>query len=169
MICEIRKWEEGDAEDLAHALSDVSVQDNLRDGLPYPYTKEDARAFLASMRAAPEDEVFAFAVVAEGKVVGSIAAFRKDNIHSRTAEVGYYLAREYWNRGIMTAALGLLCEYVFSHSDILRLFAEPFADNYGSCRALEKAGFSCEGVLRKNAVKNGKTRDMKMYSRLREE
>ena len=86
-----------------------------------------------------------------------------------TAEVGYYLAREYWNRGIMTAALGLLCEYVFAHSDILRLFAEPFADNYGSCRALEKAGFSCEGVLPKNAVKNGKTRDRKMYSRLREE
>lgn len=33
----------------------------------------------------------------------------------------------------------------------------------------EKAGFRCEGILRAAAVKNGKIRDMKMYSRLKED
>lgn len=59
------------------------------------------------------------------------------------------------------------CEYVFAHSDILRIFAEPFSYNVASCRVLEKAGFQFEGVLRKNAIKNGKILDMKMYSLVR--
>ena len=41
MICKIRKWELSDATDLAAALSNKKIQDNLRDGLPYPYTEQD--------------------------------------------------------------------------------------------------------------------------------
>ena len=69
----------------------------------------------------------------------------------------------------LTDAVKQICEYVFENSDILRLYAEPFAYNAGSCRVLEKAGFKYEGTLRSNAVKNGKVVDMKMYSRLRED
>ena len=57
-----------------------------------------------------------------------------------------------------------ICEYIFRNTDIIRLFAEPFAHNIGSCRILEKSGFQLEGTLRKNAVKNGVVVDMKMYS-----
>ena len=78
-------------------------------------------------------------------------------------------AEEYWGNGIMTDAVKQICEYVFENSDILRIYAEPFAYNIGSCRVLEKAGFQYEGTLRNNAVKNGKVIDMKMYSLLREE
>lgn len=67
----------------------------------------------------------------------------------------------------MTQAVKLLCSHVFSHTDILRTFAEPFAHNAASRRVLEKAGFSFEGILRHNALKNGKAVDMAMYSRLR--
>ena len=68
----------------------------------------------------------------------------------------------------MTEAVKQICEYVFGKSDIIRIYAEPFAYNVASCRVLEKAGFQCEGVLRKNAVKNGKIVDMKMYSLIKE-
>ena len=44
MICKIRKWDLADAADLAAALSNRKVQDNLRDGLPYPYTEQDGGA-----------------------------------------------------------------------------------------------------------------------------
>lgn len=40
--------------------------------------------------------------------------------------------------------------------------------NGPSCRVLEKAGFQCEGILRKNAVKNGIVQDMKMYALIKE-
>ncbi len=169
MICKIRKWKLSDAADLAAAISNKKVQDNLRDGLPYPYTEQDGRDYITEMLSADENETFAFAITADNKVVGSIGIFRQGNIHMRTAELGYYIAEEYWGKGIMTEAVKQICKYVFDKSDILRIYAEPFAYNAASCRVLEKAGFQYEGTLRDNAVKNGRVLDMKMYSLLKSE
>lgn len=169
MTSGIRKWRLSDAGDLAAALSNKRVQDNLRDGLPYPYTEQDGLDYISAMLSADASEVFAFAVTLEDRAIGSIGAFRQGNIHRRTAELGYYLAEEYWGRGIMTAAVKQVCRAVFAGSDILRIYAEPFAYNAGSCRVLEKAGFQYEGTLRSNAVKGGKVIDMRMYSLLRTE
>lgn len=167
MICKIRKWELSDAGALAEILSNKKIHDNLRDGLPCPYTEQDGASYITAMLSADENDTFAFAVTADGRPVGSIAAFRQGNIHRRTAELGYYIAEEYWNRGIMTEAVKQICKYVFDRSDIIRIYAEPFAYNAGSCRVLEKAGFQYEGTLRSNAVKNGKVIDMRMYSLLK--
>lgn len=169
MVCEIRKWAMSDAGDLAAALSNKKVQANLRDGIPYPYTERDGAEFIAAMLSVDENDTFAFAIVVDGKVIGSIGAFRQGNIHRQTAELGYYIAEEYWGRSIMVEAVRQICAYIFSMSDILRIYAEPFAENIWSCRVLEKAGFQYEGTLRSNAVKNGKVLDMKMYSLLRGE
>ena len=167
MNCKIRRWELSDARDLATALSNKKTQDNLRDGLPYPYTEQDGKEFISAMLAANENDTFAFAITVNGKVIGSIGAFRQGNIHRQTAELGYYIAEEYWGKGIMTEAVKQLCDYVFSNTDIIRIYAEPFAYNIGSCRVLEKAGFQYEGTLRSNALKNGNVFDMKMYSKLK--
>ena len=169
MKCRIRKWELSDAKDLAAALSNRKVQDNLRDGLPYPYTEQDGKEFISAMLSADENETFAFAITVNNMVIGSIGIFRQGNIHRQTAELGYYIAEEYWGKGIMTEAVRQICEYVFRESDIIRIYAEPFVYNIASCRVLEKAGFQYEGTLRSNAVKNGKVMDMKMYSLLKEE
>ena len=169
MKCRIRKWELSDAKDLAVALSNKKVQDNLRDGLPYPYTEQDGKEFISAMLSADESETFAFAITVDNMVIGSISIFRQGNIHRQTAELGYYIAEEYWGKGIMTEAVKQICAYVFAKSDIIRIYAEPFAYNIASCRVLEKVGFQYEGTLRSNAVKNGKVIDMEMYSLLKEE
>ena len=169
MTCRIRKWELSDAKDLAAALSNKKVQDNLRDGLPYPYTEQDGKEFISAMLSADESETFAFAITVDNMVIGSIGIFRQGNIHRQTAELGYYIAEEYWGKGIMTEAVKQICEYVFAKSDIIRIYAEPFANNIASCRVLEKVGFQYEGTLRSNAVKNGKVIDMEMYSLLKAE
>lgn len=150
-------------------LSNKKIQDNLRDGLPYPYTEQDGKEFISAMLSADENETFAFAITVDNVVIGSIGIFRQDNIHRQTAELGYYIAEEYWGKGIMTDAVRQMCEYVFCKTDIIRIYAEPFAYNIASCRVLEKVGFQYEGTLRSNAVKNGKVMDMKMYSLLKEE
>lgn len=168
MICKIRKWKLSDAANLAAALSNKKVQDNLRDGLPYPYTEQDGIDFISAMLSADKNDTFAFAVTIDDKAIGSIGAFRQSNIHQLTAELGYYIAEEYWGKGIMVEAVKQICEYVFSVSDIIRIYAEPFAYNTASCRVLEKSGFQYEGTLRKNAVKNGKVLDMKLYSKIKE-
>lgn len=169
MDCRIRKWDPADAKDLSAVLSNAKIHDNLRDGLPYPYTEQDGLDFISAMLSADSNETFAFAITTEGKVIGSIGVFRQGNIHRRTAELGYYIAEAYWGKGLMTKAVRQICRYVFDNSDILRIYAEPFAFNAASCRVLEKAGFQYEGTLRSNAVKNGNVIDMKMYSLLKSE
>ena len=169
MTCKIRKWKLSDAKDLASALSNTKIQDNLRDGLPYPYTEQDGVDYISAMLSADENETFAFAITIDGKAIGSIGFFRQGNIHRQTAELGCCIAEEYWGKGIMTEAVKQICKYVFEKSDIIRIYAEPFAYNTASCRVLEKAGFQYEGTLRNNAIKNGKVIDMKMYSLLKTE
>ena len=60
-------------------------------------------------------------------------------------------------------------DYVFTTSTIVRISAESFAKNHSSCRVLEKAGFTLEGVLRKHAEKNQQLFDMKLYALVRQE
>ena len=82
MIVKIRKWELSDAKDLALALSNKEIQNNLRDGLPYPYTEQDGKDYISAMLSANENETFSFAVTADNKVIGSIGVFRQENIHN---------------------------------------------------------------------------------------
>ena len=164
MECKIRRWKIEDSSELAEALNNLNVQDNLRDGLPYPYTGNDAKNFIKAMLGSEENTTFAFAITFDDKVVGSIGVFRKENIHFRTAEIGYYISEPFWGKGLGTSAVRQVCRYIFEHTDIIRIFAEPFAYNAASCRILEKSGFQYEGTLRCNAVKKGNVLDMKMYS-----
>ena len=164
MKISIRKWKIEDAASLAKVLSNKNILKNLRDGLPYPYTERDAADYINAMLSADDNDTFAYAVCVDDVAVGSVGAFRQNNIHYRTAELGYYLDEEYWGKGIMTEAVKLLCKKIFEENDILRIYAEPFSSNIGSRRVLEKSGFVLEGIMRSNAVKDGKVRDMAMYS-----
>ena len=163
----ITEWKIEYAKDLANALNNKKVLDNLRDGLPFPYTVKDAEDFISAMQNSNKNDIFSFAIVLENKCIGSIGVFRQSNIHLKTAELGYYLAEKYWGKGIMTQAVKEVCDYVFDNSDIIRIFAEPFTYNIASQRVLENNGFCCEGVLKSNAYKNGKVVDMKMYAKLK--
>ena len=168
MDCVIREWLIEDKSALAINLNNLNVLNNLRDGLPYPYTEQDAEDYIRAMLSVDRNSTFAFAIALNDEVIGSIGVFRQDNIHSKTAEMGYYIGESYWGKGYMTSAIKQVCQYVFEHSDIIRIYAEPFAHNIASCRALEKAGFQYEGTLRSNAVKCGRVVDMKMYALIRE-
>lgn len=164
----IREWRMDDTADLAAALNNKKIQDNLRDGLPYPYTEQDAAQYITSVLEGQEGRVYAFAIQnKEGRAVGSVGIHRQENIHRLTGEIGYYLAEEYWGQDIVTGAVREACKYVFDNTDILRIYAEPYFHNFASCRVLEKAGFVYEGTLRKNAIKNGQVIDMKIYSLIR--
>ena len=52
MECRIRRWRIEDANDIAETLNNKKVLDNLRDGIPFPYTAEDAKEFIQAMNAA---------------------------------------------------------------------------------------------------------------------
>lgn len=169
MECVIREWRTEDKRSLAELLNNKNILNNLRDGLPYPYTERDAEEYIGAMLAADRTKTFAFAVAVDDTAIGSIGVFRRENIHFRTAELGYYIGEPYWGRGYATSAVLQICKYVFDNTDIVRIFAEPFAHNAASCRVLEKAGFQAEGTLRCNAVKNGRMCDMRLYALIKEQ
>lgn len=58
----ITQWKIEYAKDLAVALNNRKVLDNLRDGLPFPYTERDAKEFILAMQNSDKNKVFAFAI-----------------------------------------------------------------------------------------------------------
>jgi len=162
-IC-LQEWKIEDAADLANTISNEKVTANLRDGIPFPYTEKDANEFICKTLSAEENTQYAFSITFEGKVIGSIGVFRRENVHRLTAEIGYYIGEPYWGKGFMTDAIKQMCGYVFDNTDIVRIFATPYSRNKASCRTLEKAGFQLEGIMRCEAVKNGEMLDSMMYA-----
>ena len=165
----LRHWTMEGAPALAAIMNNQDLQARLRDGIPFPYTKGDAEDFLRGALDAQGNSQYMFAIIYGDEVVGNVVVLGKDNVHSHTGEMGYCLAESHWGRGIMTEAVRQMCGYIFSQTDIIRIFAEPFASNGASCRILEKAGFQLEGTLRQNVLKDGKILDTKLYAILKAE
>jgi RimJ/RimL family protein N-acetyltransferase len=160
----LREWKLSDAPALTAAINNKKVIYNLRDGIPFPYTEKDAEEFITAALNAKKDSQYAFAITYGGEVIGSIGVFRKEGVHRFTVELGYFISDKYWGKGITTEAVRQICDYIFTNTDIVRIFAEPYTYNTASCRVLEKAGFQFEGILRQNVIKNGQMLDMKLYA-----
>ena len=106
------------------------------------------------------------AIEVEGEAAGGIGFVRGSDVERFSAEIGYWLGEQFWGRGIVTEALTMVTEHAFRSFNVLRLFALPFADNIGSARVLEKAGYVREGTLRSSSVKYGAPRDQVIYARI---
>jgi ribosomal-protein-alanine N-acetyltransferase len=163
--CSVRSLRADDAESMAQHANDKRVWMQLRDRLPHPYSVADAKAFVDLM--SREDPCTSFAIVVGERCVGGIALERQHDVHRLTAELGYWLGFDYWGRGIATQAIEGITTWVFETIDLQRVFAQPYADNLASCRALEKAGFALEGTLRHSVIKDGVIRDQRMYAQVR--
>ena len=161
--CTVRPWRLDDAESLVKHANNRKVWIALRDIFPHPYTIEDANTFLKSV--INSDPVTLFCVEANGAAVGGIGIRIGTDVHRRTAELGYWLGEEFWRRGIMTEAVAAFTDFCFEEFQLRRIYAEPFANNPASARVLEKAGFTFEGRLKNNVLKDGELLDSLLYAR----
>ncbi|QJW89121.1 GNAT family N-acetyltransferase [Spirosoma taeanense] len=161
-LCVIRSWQRDDEQTLPKHANNREVWLNLRDRFPHPYTQADAQQWIESVVGAyPET---GFAITVEGEAVGAIGLVLHDDIERCSAEVGYWLGQTYWGRGIITAALKAFTRYVFSEFELTRLYAVPFLRNPASIKVLEKAGYQCEGIMRRSAIKDGQIIDQALYA-----
>ncbi len=166
----LRPWQVEDIPSVAKYADNPCIAAWLRNVFPHPYTRQDAESYIYSCIEAGEDGQITRAIVADGTAVGSIGIFRNQDIYERTAEIGYWLAEPYWGHSILSRAVPQLCAEAFARwEDLVRIYAEPFADNPGSRRVLEKSGFTLEGILRNHICKNGTLHDSCIYALLREE
>lgn len=162
--CTLRPWRSDDADALLSHANNISVAKQLRDRFPHPYTRTNAIAFLKHCVSVDPPTNFAIQVGAEA--VGGIGFVPGNDIERYSAEIGYWLGEQHWGRGIATEALVLATTHAFDRFNLLRLFALPFADNLGSLRVLEKAGYVREGILKASCVKYGHPRDQALYARI---
>lgn len=162
--CVVRQWRRTDAESLAHHANNLNVAMYLRDRFPHPYAIADAKTFLK--HAASAEDPSNLAIEVDGQATGGVGFVPGRDIERFSAEIGYWLGEELWGRGIATEAVALVTEYAFRELNYLRLFALPFADNPGSIRVLEKAGYVKEALLRSSSVKYGVVKDQLLFARI---
>lgn len=123
-----------------------------------PYTEDDAEQFINRCAELEAKRLGVYRmIVADGKIVGNISVeIKGSSLYAKTGEIGYFIAAEYQNRGIMTEAVRQICEIAFNELDILRIAGNVFEPNMASRRVLENAGFELEGILKNGLYKNGK-------------
>jgi len=162
----LREWKRSDADALAAIANNKKIWDNVRDLLPYPYTKKDAKEWLELVKR--QKTVTTFCVEVDGKLAGSIGVTLKDDVYKKTAEIGYFIAEEYWGKGAATEAIKQMVSYVQKEFDIVRIYAEVFEFNRASMKALEKNGFYLESIRKKAAFKNNMIVDDYVWVKLLE-
>jgi RimJ/RimL family protein N-acetyltransferase len=163
--CTVRSLRETDAASMARHANDKRISRQLRDRFPHPYTLADAQAFIAAVGA--HEPPICFAIAVDGCAIGGIGVERQSDVNRCAAELGYWLGVQYWGQGIATDAIKAITPWAMDALDLQRIFAQPFADNVASCRALEKAGFTLEGTMRRCAIKDGAIRDQCLYAWVR--
>lgn len=164
----LRPWRMQDAPLMQPLANDEQVSGNLRNAFPYPYTMEDAEAFIESC-IRNEGQALCLCIELAGKPVGGIGIFPGQDVYEKSAEIGYWLGRSYWGRGIITEAIQRICRMAFIKMDIVRIQAEVFSTNPASCRVLEKAGFAMEGIKRSSVYKRGRLLDSHVYALIHKE
>jgi ribosomal-protein-alanine N-acetyltransferase len=163
--CTLRRWRASDAGAIVRRANNLKIASQLRDRFPHPYTARDARTFIRHVMQ-PDSDATNLAIEVDGEAAGAVGMIQGKDIERYSAEIGYWLAEDYWGRGIAAEAVTMLTDYAFGGLNLLRLFALPFASNIQSTRVLEKAGYVREGVLHASAVKHGEPRDQVLYARV---
>jgi ribosomal-protein-alanine N-acetyltransferase len=160
----LRGWYKEDAELLQKHADNINISNYLFDRFPSPYTMADAEAFVS--RKLNQNPITSFVIAIDDQLAGVIGIDFREDIYRKAPLLGYWLAEEYWGQGIMTV-VKLVADYAFENLDIVRLQSGVLANNPGSMRVLEKAGFLKEGVLRNNIIKNGVIMDEYIYGMVR--
>ncbi len=160
----LRPWQKQDAQELASIANNKNIWNNVRDALPSPYTVMDALQWIAHVNS--EKPVLNFAIVCNGKVVGSIGCKPRDDISRKNIEIGYFVGEPYWGRGIATEAVKQLLGFVSTKLKVVRIESHVFAQNKSSMKVLQKNGFYLEAIHRKAVIKNNGITDDYVWVKL---
>lgn len=161
MVLILRKFQEADIDYILEYLNDPQMHRFLSDRIPFPYAAQRAIDFV---KAAKECFPLMCAIEQNGSFVGAISLMEKTDVYRANLEIGYWVARPFWGKGIATEAIRQMVNVAFDDSDIYRVYADLFAQNEASIHALEKNQFMREGYFSKGLVKRGVLQDCAVYA-----
>jgi ribosomal-protein-alanine N-acetyltransferase len=159
---------EGDEAAYLEHFRDKETTDRLV-AIAYPYTPADAEKWVRfcheSMVRHGRPNQFALRR-ADGFLIGGAGLQLRGGLASHRAELGYWLAKDYRNRGLATAAARASVHYAFRDLGLRRIEATSSVGNPVSHRVLEKTGFTREGLLAAYYLKDGTLIDVYLYSNI---
>lgn len=162
----LRRWQPTDLAALLRHAADPAIHRGLSDRFPHPYTRADGEAFLAGRVvdfAAP-----VLAIEIGGEACGGIGVRHTgagERVHA--AELGYWLGRSHWNRGVMRRVVATYVPWVMAALELTRVQASVLDINPASARVLLANGFIEEGLLRGAIRKPDGLHDQRVFARLR--
>jgi RimJ/RimL family protein N-acetyltransferase len=159
----LREWQLFDAASIAENANNIRIWNNVRDYFPHPYSEEDGKQFIETVLAKPKPTTNK-TIVIDGKAVGGIGIVLQSDVERISAEIGYWIGENYWNKGIMTEVVKQIVKYAFDNFPLHKIYATVFDFNIASQKVLQKAGFEREAILKQAAIKNGKIIDLHYYS-----
>ena len=162
----LRAWREGDAPSLSRHADNVNVWRWMSDSFPHPYTLDIAEHWVRSGHIDFGGDNWAIAF--NDEAVGGCGIHQETAQFRCNAELGWWLAEEYWGRGIVTRVAAALVEFAFADSEITRIYAPIHAGNTRSMRVAEKNGFRLEGVQPQSALKDCQVIDRWVYGKYRD-
>lgn len=165
MEYKLRKLTLKDAENLSNAANNPNVSLYLRNVIPYPFSVDDAVNYINFASNNPNSLYYGIDI--ENKACGCVCVCFRDDVYSKSCEIGFWFAETHWRKGLMTKILQDVCSSVFEKYDIERIDAEVFSENTAARRVLEKIGFDFEGLHKKSVYKNGRVMDTVTYALLK--
>jgi ribosomal-protein-alanine N-acetyltransferase len=163
----LRKIAPDDLQDIFAYASDPEVTQHLRWG-PHK-TQSETRAYLDQVLLeyqTGQDGPWGMEYRDSGRIIGSIHLMAISAQH-RKAEIGFVLARTYWNQRLATEALRRVLAYCFETVGLNRLEGLCLVENHAAKRVLEKVGMVREGLLRESLFQKGAFRNFELYAILR--
>lgn len=116
------------------------------------HTRESLMSFVQTRRQSEREWMFAICGAQCGTHIGNIKLGPIHPHHLR-ADIGIIVGEREWHgRGVATESIRLVVDFAFRILGLAKLTAGMYAENIGSRRAFEKAGFTVEGVLRKHCI-----------------
>ena len=142
----LRRPRPADAPAIARLASDYAVA-SMTTRMPYPYGAADARAFIEHVQG--QDQARDNTFVVEHRDAGVIGALGFHRSGPAPLEMGYWLGRPYWGRGLGSEAARAAVKWAGADWGRRLLTAGHFADNEASGRVLIKAGFLYTGEVQR--------------------
>jgi ribosomal-protein-alanine N-acetyltransferase len=159
----LRPFATGDAPAVHDIVSDREIAYNTAH-IPHPYPDGMAAEWIERTLGrweAGESAVFAATLPDDGRLVAAIG-LEVDPPHRR-AELGYWVARPFWNGGYATEGSRAVIEFGFRVMGLHRVAAHHYCRNPASGRVMQKLGMTFEGRLRQHVLKWGVFEDIDMY------
>jgi ribosomal-protein-alanine N-acetyltransferase len=157
----IRAIEERDLVSLTRSADNINISKFLTDSFPNPYTLNDAQNWFLFCQTLPDytQQIIEY----NGEVIGCIGINIQKEIYKKSGEIGFWLAEEFWNKGIMTYSLKEFLVTFQKHYSLNRIYGRVFQQNVGSINVLTKNGFTFKCILLKEILKSGQVYNALLY------